>query len=126
MEEKYSEAGAVAGGNPSVTADAVPAPLIGEPSCPGTLAGSLPDEGEPTKALPEDWTIGMTIAPEGADVGLPEEYGYNYLMKTINRAVQGLRSAGGFVEMVTPLPAEERSENRLYGLILADYTGGEE
>lgn len=30
--------------------------------------------------LPEDWTGGQTVAPTGAEVGLSEQHGYNYLM----------------------------------------------
>ena len=31
--------------------------------------------------LPEDWTGGQTVAPTGAEVGLSEQHGYNYLME---------------------------------------------
>lgn len=36
--------------------------------------------------LPTDWVKGQTVAPDGADVGLAEQYGYNYLMKQVNDA----------------------------------------
>ena len=36
--------------------------------------------------LPTDWSAGDTIAPNGADVGLSEEHGYNYLMEQVNNA----------------------------------------
>ena len=35
--------------------------------------------------LPEDWTTGQTVAPSGAEVGLSQQHGYNYLME-IGRA----------------------------------------
>lgn len=34
--------------------------------------------------LPEDWGYGQTVAPEGPEVGLSEQHGYNYLMKKVN------------------------------------------
>ena len=43
------------------------------------LSGPLPAD------LPEDWTSGQTIAPAGADVGLSEQHGYNYLMAAVTR-----------------------------------------
>lgn len=42
--------------------------------------------------LPEDWTSGQTIAPAGADVGLSEQHGYNYLMAAVNRAQQAVNA----------------------------------
>ena len=46
--------------------------------------------------LPEDWTVGQTVAPAGADVGLPPQYGFNYLNAQLNntqRAVNQLAAA---------------------------------
>lgn len=40
--------------------------------------------------LPENWTPGQTIAPAGADVGLSEQHGYNYLNKQVNDAQRGV------------------------------------
>ena len=37
--------------------------------------------------LPENWTQGQTISPNGTEVGLTEQHGYNYLNKQVN-AVQ--------------------------------------
>ncbi len=95
--------------------------------------------------LPEDWTGGQTVAPTGAEVGLSEQHGYNYLMEQVNavqtaakeigEAFSGLATLGpdgkvpgeqlpdigGFYEVEVP-PAS-RKANTLYGLILADYTG---
>lgn len=36
--------------------------------------------------LPENWTSGQIIAPTGAEVGLDNQHGYNYLMKQVNNA----------------------------------------
>lgn len=36
--------------------------------------------------LPENWTSGQIIAPTGAEAGLGNQHGYNYLMKQVNNA----------------------------------------
>lgn len=36
--------------------------------------------------LPENWIAGQTVAPNGSDVGLAEQYGYNYQSQQINDA----------------------------------------
>lgn len=36
--------------------------------------------------LPENWTSDQTVAPTGAEVGMDEQHGYNYLMKQVNNA----------------------------------------
>ena len=44
--------------------------------------------------LPTDWTMGQTVAPNGTDVGLSAQYGYNYLMKQVNAAQQAAEQCG--------------------------------
>ena len=80
--------------------------------------------------LPEDWTSGQTVAPTGAEVGLSEQHGYNYLMEQVNNvqtAVNQIGEAwdtlGGFIETETSVPSSQRKANTLYGVILADYGG---
>ena len=34
--------------------------------------------------LPTNWTRGQIVAPTGQEVGLPTNYGYNYLMAKVN------------------------------------------
>ena len=34
--------------------------------------------------LPEDWTSTQKITPNGTEVGLTQQHGYNYLMKQVN------------------------------------------
>ncbi len=41
--------------------------------------------------LPENWTSGQIIAPTGAEVGLDDRYGYNYLMMQVNNAQRALK-----------------------------------
>ena len=36
--------------------------------------------------LPEDWTQGQIVSPNGTEVGLSEKHGYNYLMQQVNAA----------------------------------------
>lgn len=44
--------------------------------------------------LPTNWTYGQTVAPTGAEVGLPEQYGYNYLMAQVNAAQKAAAECG--------------------------------
>lgn len=44
--------------------------------------------------LPTDWTGGQIVAPNGADAGLPTQYGYNYLMEQVNAAQQAVNDLG--------------------------------
>ena len=41
--------------------------------------------------LPENWTSGQIIAPTGAEAGLDEQHGYNYLMRQVNNAQKALK-----------------------------------
>ena len=41
--------------------------------------------------LPENWTSQQTVAPTGAEVGMDEQYGYNYLMRQVNNAQRALK-----------------------------------
>lgn len=42
--------------------------------------------------LPENWTSQQTVAPTGAEVGLDEQHGYNYLMRQVNNAQKALKA----------------------------------
>ncbi len=42
--------------------------------------------------LPENWTSGQIIAPTGAEAGLDNQHGYNYLMKQVNNAQKALKA----------------------------------
>ena len=44
--------------------------------------------------LPTNWVTGDTISPGGADVGLSEQHGYNYLMQQVNAAQEGVNALG--------------------------------
>lgn len=42
--------------------------------------------------LPENWTSGQIVAPTGAEVGLDDQHGYNYLMMQVNNAQRALKA----------------------------------
>ena len=44
--------------------------------------------------LPTNWVYGQTIAPDGSDVGLSKQHGYNYLMQQVNAAHTALKDVG--------------------------------
>ena len=47
--------------------------------------------------LPTDWTYGQTVAPTGAEAGLPQTYGYNYLMQQVNDAQAMINKIGAAI-----------------------------
>ena len=48
-----------------------------------------------TQQLPTNWTSGQIVAPNGTDVGYGAEYGYNYLMQTVNALIQAVNTING-------------------------------
>lgn len=44
--------------------------------------------------MPTNWVYGQTIGPNGTDVGLAQQYGYNYLMQQVNAAQQAAEELG--------------------------------
>lgn len=44
--------------------------------------------------LPTNWTQGQIIGPNGTDVGLTQQHGYNYLMQQVNAAQQAAEEVG--------------------------------
>lgn len=48
--------------------------------------------------LPTNWVRGQTIAPAGPDVGLAQQYGYNYLMAAVNAAQNAANTIGAAFE----------------------------
>lgn len=81
--------------------------------------------------LPEDWTVGQTVAPAGADVGLPPQYGFNYLNAQLNntqRAVNQLAASKqdkltGTAGQVVGFNAEGEAEARSAVLSFKNRTG---
>lgn len=62
--------------------------------------------------LPTDWSAGDIVAPNGADAGLSEEYGYNYLMEQVNNAQTAASQCGTAIA------------DGVSGSVLVTYNGG--
>lgn len=66
--------------------------------------------------LPTNWVYGQTVAPDGSDVGLSQQHGYNYLMEQVNAAQQAAEELGEAFSGLASLdgtgkvPAEELPE----------------
>lgn len=54
--------------------------------------------------LPEDWSNGQIVAPQGAAVGLSEQHGYNYLSKQINDAQEAINAINEAFDGIVPKP----------------------
>lgn len=53
--------------------------------------------------LPENWTSGQIIAPTGAEAGMDEQHGYNYLMRQVNNAQKAAKALNkGKADSVDP------------------------
>ena len=53
--------------------------------------------------LPENWTSGQIVAPTGAEAGLDEQHGYNYLMRQVNNAQRAAKALNeGKADSVDP------------------------
>ena len=62
--------------------------------------------------LPTDWQLNQIVAPNGADAGLGEEYGYNYLMEQVNNAQTAAAECGAAIA------------DGVTGTVLVSYNGG--
>lgn len=59
--------------------------------------------------LPEDWTSNQKITPNGTEVGLSEQHGYNYLMKQVNDTQNEVNNIGTTIEAALEDVAKEAS-----------------
>lgn len=73
--------------------------------------------------LPEDWETSDIVAPDGADAGLSEQHGYNYLMKQVNNAQAAASQIG---EAFSGLASTEDINATLNATIQVTYNGGGE
>ena len=71
--------------------------------------------------LPEDWEANDIVAPEGADAGLSEQHGYNYLMEQVNNAQTALTEVG---EAFSGLATTQDVDGTLKATIQVSYNGG--
>lgn len=63
--------------------------------------------------LPTDWEANDIVAPNGADAGLSEQHGYNYLMEQVNNAQTAIFQTAQAVETET-----------LQAVVQVTYNGG--
>ena len=63
--------------------------------------------------LPTDWEATDIVAPNGADVGLSDQHGYNYLMEQVNNAQTAISQTAQAVETET-----------LQAVVQVTYNGG--
>ena len=73
--------------------------------------------------LPEDWETSDIVAPDGADAGLSEQHGYNYLMEQVNNAQTAASQIG---EAFSGLATTEDINGTLNATIQVTYNGGGE
>lgn len=71
--------------------------------------------------LPEDWEANDIVAPDGADAGLSEQHGYNYLMEQVNNAQTALNEVG---EAFSGLATTQDVDGTLKATIQVSYNGG--
>lgn len=89
--------------------------------------------------LPTTWRPLDTVPNAGSALGLPEQFGYNYLMQQVNAAQSALlqigdyfprlaleTETGGYVILNQSISPELRRKNVLYGIILEDFSGEKE
>lgn len=71
--------------------------------------------------LPEDWEANDIVAPDGADAGLSEQHGYNYLMEQVNNAQEAITQVG---EAFSGLATTQDVDGTLKATIQVSYNGG--
>ena len=76
-----------------------------------------------TQQLPTNWTSGQIVAPNGTDVGYGAEYGYNYLMQTVNALIQAVNTINGAFDGLLDGSSGINLSNGVTG-ILAEANGG--
>lgn len=78
--------------------------------------------------LPTNWTYGQTVAPAGAEAGLADQYGYNYLMAAVNAAQTAINLIGVAFESLPELdggkiPISQLPAGVANGVASLDQTG---
>ena len=74
--------------------------------------------------LPENWQTSQIVAPDGADAGLSEQHGYNYLMRQVNAAQEGVNALGEALEQVPELDGSGKLPASSLPAATADAVGG--
>ena len=63
--------------------------------------------------LPENWTQGQTISPNGTETGLTEQHGYNYLMKQVNNTQTEVNNINGALPDVAQQATVNEINNKI-------------
>lgn len=63
--------------------------------------------------LPENWTQGQTISPNGTETGLTEQHGYNYLMKQVNDTQTEVNNINGALPDVAQQATVNEIKNKI-------------
>ena len=66
--------------------------------------------------LPTNWTQGQIISPNGTEVGLTEQHGYNYLMEQVNAAQTAINAAQGAIDSINQALESVAQESTLQGV----------
>lgn len=92
--------------------------------------------------LPTDWTMNQIVSPNGTEVGLSEQHGYNYLSAAVNAAQTAVNTindafvnlsdqqdlsevmSGANTYFVSAVTEVDGAENQ-YDFTVSDYTAGE-
>lgn len=63
--------------------------------------------------LPENWTRGQLVSPNGTEVGLTEQHGYNYLMKQVNNTQTEVNNINGALPDVAQQATVNEIKNKI-------------
>ena len=66
--------------------------------------------------LPTNWTQGQIISPNGTEVGLTAQHGYNYLMEQVNAAQTAINTAQGAIDSINQALESVAQESTLQGV----------
>ena len=63
--------------------------------------------------LPENWTQGQIISPNGTEVGLSQQHGYNYLMEQVNHTQEAVNTINASLEDVAQETTLEALDDKI-------------
>lgn len=63
--------------------------------------------------LPENWTRGQLVSPNGTEVGLTEKHGYNYLMKQVNDTQTEVNNINDTLQDVAQQATVDKINNKI-------------
>lgn len=87
----------------------------------------MPGQFTPLPAdLPENWEPGQIVSPDGTDVGLTAQHGYNYLNKAVNDAQLAVNDTRLAVDDAFEEIGELKQEVSTSGALVRTYPAGED